>query len=132
MTALPGFHRAESVGARRNRSAGGTRPTARPETHPPSPRNMIAMPMGTGRGARQAVRTAHAGSQRIRFSVTPDGARIAFATSGTGPPLVKVSNWLTHLEFDWQSPVWRHWLRELGRDHTLVRSHRNRMRAQSA
>jgi pimeloyl-ACP methyl ester carboxylesterase/DNA-binding CsgD family transcriptional regulator len=32
-----------------------------------------------------------------------------------------VSNWLTHLEFDWQSPVWRHWLRELGRDNTLVR-----------
>jgi pimeloyl-ACP methyl ester carboxylesterase len=32
-----------------------------------------------------------------------------------------VSNWLTHLEFDWQSPVWRHWLRELGRNHTLVR-----------
>jgi pimeloyl-ACP methyl ester carboxylesterase/DNA-binding CsgD family transcriptional regulator len=47
--------------------------------------------------------------------------RIAFATSGEGPPLVKVSNWLTHLEFDWQSPVWRHWLRELGRSHTLVR-----------
>jgi pimeloyl-ACP methyl ester carboxylesterase/class 3 adenylate cyclase/DNA-binding CsgD family transcriptional regulator len=62
-----------------------------------------------------------AGTQRIRFCVTPDGARIAFATSGTGPPLVKVSNWLTHLEFDWQSSVWRHWLRELGRDHTLIR-----------
>src|SRR2546430_1902871 len=67
----------------------------------------------TGRGA--------GGAQRIRFCVTRDGARIAFATSGAGPPLVKVSNWLTHLEFDWQSPVWRHWLRELGRDNTLVR-----------
>jgi pimeloyl-ACP methyl ester carboxylesterase len=47
--------------------------------------------------------------------------RIAYATSGTGPPLVKTANWLTHLEYDWQSPVWRHWLRELSSDHTLVR-----------
>jgi pimeloyl-ACP methyl ester carboxylesterase/DNA-binding CsgD family transcriptional regulator len=77
--------------------------------------------MGTRHRAKPAGRNAGAGSQRIRFGVTPDGVRIAFATSGAGPPLVKVSNWLTHLEFDWQSPVWRHWLRELGRDHTLVR-----------
>jgi pimeloyl-ACP methyl ester carboxylesterase/DNA-binding CsgD family transcriptional regulator len=70
---------------------------------------------------RRAGREAGGGSQRIRFCVAPDGVRIAFATSGSGPPLVKVSNWLTHLEFDWQSPVWRHWLRELGRDQTLVR-----------
>jgi pimeloyl-ACP methyl ester carboxylesterase/DNA-binding CsgD family transcriptional regulator len=77
--------------------------------------------MATGRRAGPAGGNAGAGSQRIRFCVTPDGVRIAFATSGSGPPLVKVSNWLTHLEFDWQSPVWRYWLRELGRDHTLVR-----------
>lgn len=59
--------------------------------------------------------------QQIRFCTTPDGVRIAFATTGQGPPLVKVSNWLSHLEFDWGSPVWRHWLSELSRDHTLVR-----------
>jgi pimeloyl-ACP methyl ester carboxylesterase/DNA-binding CsgD family transcriptional regulator len=35
--------------------------------------------------------------------------------------LVKPANWLTHLEFDWNSPVWRHWLTELSRTHTLVR-----------
>jgi pimeloyl-ACP methyl ester carboxylesterase/DNA-binding CsgD family transcriptional regulator len=72
-------------------------------------------------GSKPAGGKAGAGSQRIRFCVAPDGVRIAFATSGAGPPLVKVSNWLTHLEFDWQSPVWSHWLRELGRDQTLVR-----------
>jgi pimeloyl-ACP methyl ester carboxylesterase/DNA-binding CsgD family transcriptional regulator len=77
--------------------------------------------MAAGHRAAPPGRTGGAGSQRIRFCLTPDRARIAFATSGTGPPLVKVSNWLTHLELDWQSPVWRHWLRELGRDHTLVR-----------
>jgi serine/threonine protein kinase/tetratricopeptide (TPR) repeat protein/pimeloyl-ACP methyl ester carboxylesterase len=40
---------------------------------------------------------------------------------GQGPPLVKAANWLSHLEFDLQSPVWEHWLRELSRDHTLIR-----------
>lgn len=40
---------------------------------------------------------------------------------GSGPPLVKTANWLNHLEFDLESPVWRHWLRELSRDHRLVR-----------
>jgi len=59
--------------------------------------------------------------QRIRFCTAADGVRIAYATSGAGAPLVKPANWLTHLEFDWESPVWRHWLRELSRDHTLVR-----------
>ena len=60
-------------------------------------------------------------TQQIRFCASPDGARIAYATSGSGAPLVKASNWLSHLEFDWQSPVWMHLLQELGRGHTLVR-----------
>jgi pimeloyl-ACP methyl ester carboxylesterase/DNA-binding CsgD family transcriptional regulator len=60
-------------------------------------------------------------TQQIRFCASPDGARIAYATSGSGPPLVKVSNWLSHLEFDWQSPVWMHLLQELASGHTLVR-----------
>lgn len=59
--------------------------------------------------------------QEIRFCTTPDGVRIAYATSGSGPPLVKTANYLTHLEHDWNGPVWRHWLRGLGRHHTLVR-----------
>lgn len=59
--------------------------------------------------------------QRIRFCTAPDGVRLAYASHGSGPPLVKAANWLTHLEFDLESPVWRHWLEELGRGHTLVR-----------
>ena len=59
--------------------------------------------------------------QQIRFCTSADGTRIAYATAGQGPPLVKAANWLSHLEFDWQSPVWRHWLEELARDHLLVR-----------
>jgi pimeloyl-ACP methyl ester carboxylesterase/DNA-binding CsgD family transcriptional regulator len=59
--------------------------------------------------------------QQIHFCISPDGARIAYATSGTGPPLVRVANWLTHLDLDWKSPVWYHWFEELSRGHTLVR-----------
>jgi pimeloyl-ACP methyl ester carboxylesterase/DNA-binding CsgD family transcriptional regulator len=57
----------------------------------------------------------------IRFCAAPDGTRLAYATHGRGPPLVRVATWLTHLEFDWQSPVWRHWLDRLGEHHTLLR-----------
>jgi pimeloyl-ACP methyl ester carboxylesterase/DNA-binding CsgD family transcriptional regulator len=60
-------------------------------------------------------------SQQIRFCTSADGVRIAYATSGTGPPLVKVGTWMTHVELDWESSVWRPWLRELSRDHTFLR-----------
>jgi pimeloyl-ACP methyl ester carboxylesterase/DNA-binding CsgD family transcriptional regulator len=50
-------------------------------------------------------------TQRIRYLRTPDGARLAWAEAGAGPVLVKAANWLTHLEYDWGSPVWRHWMR---------------------
>ena len=59
--------------------------------------------------------------QDIRFCATPDGVRIAYATSGQGPPIVKTANWLNHLEHDWLNPVWGHMVRDLTRDHTLVR-----------
>jgi pimeloyl-ACP methyl ester carboxylesterase/DNA-binding CsgD family transcriptional regulator len=59
--------------------------------------------------------------QQIRFCTSHDGVRIAYARSGEGPPLVKVANWLSHIEFDWESPVWRPLLTELSRDHTLIR-----------
>lgn len=63
------------------------------------------------------------GRQEILFCRTHDGVRVAYAKSGNAgaPPLVKPANWLTHLEFDWNSPVWRHWLTELGRAHSLIR-----------
>lgn len=46
---------------------------------------------------------------------------MAYATAGSGPPLVRVGNWLTHLELDWEGPVWSHWFEELSRDRTLIR-----------
>lgn len=59
--------------------------------------------------------------QDIRFCLSTDGTQIAYATVGNGPPLVKAPNWMNHLEYDWQSPVWRHVLKELASKHTLVR-----------
>jgi pimeloyl-ACP methyl ester carboxylesterase/DNA-binding winged helix-turn-helix (wHTH) protein len=59
--------------------------------------------------------------QRIHFCTTDDGIRLAYATVGTGPPLVRAAHWITHLDYDWHSPVWRHWLEGLARNHTLIR-----------
>jgi pimeloyl-ACP methyl ester carboxylesterase len=59
--------------------------------------------------------------QQIRYCTAPDGVRIAYATAGRGPPLFKVGNWLSHMEFDLTSPVWGHVLEALCETHTLVR-----------
>lgn len=59
--------------------------------------------------------------QTIRFTNSADGLKLAYALCGSGPPLVKAANWLSHLEFDWQSPVWRHWFRFLASGNTLLR-----------
>ena len=59
--------------------------------------------------------------QDIRFARSADGVGIAYAVHGSGPPLLIDACWLSHLQFDWQSPVWRHYLIELGRVATVIR-----------
>ena len=59
--------------------------------------------------------------QEIRFCRAPDGVRIAYAVHGSGPPMVVDSCWLSHLQYDWQSPVWRHYLEAWGRSNTVIR-----------
>jgi pimeloyl-ACP methyl ester carboxylesterase len=71
--------------------------------------------------AAPAAESALPPSQDIRFCMTVEGARLAYATMGEGPPLVKAANWLSHLDYDWQSSVWRHWLVELSNRFRLVR-----------
>ncbi|MGD9705325.1 MAG: alpha/beta fold hydrolase [Acidimicrobiia bacterium] len=68
-----------------------------------------------------APRHAGLGTQTIRFVRGRDGVRIAYATSGSGPPLVKTPNWLTHLDYDWESPVWRGWWQALSLRYELIR-----------
>jgi DNA-binding winged helix-turn-helix (wHTH) protein len=48
--------------------------------------------------------------QRVAFCRSADGTRLGYATSGRGYPLVKAGHWLTHLEHDWHSPIWRPFL----------------------
>ena len=59
--------------------------------------------------------------QEIRYCNASDGIRLAYATVGTGPPLMKSAHWLGHLEYDWELPILRHSLLELAKRHTLVR-----------
>ncbi|MFW5927191.1 MAG: alpha/beta fold hydrolase [Wenzhouxiangella sp.] len=59
--------------------------------------------------------------QKIRIARTHDGVRLAWARLGSGPVLIKAANWLTHLQYDWESPVWRHWMDFLAENFTFVR-----------
>jgi pimeloyl-ACP methyl ester carboxylesterase/DNA-binding CsgD family transcriptional regulator len=59
--------------------------------------------------------------QRIHYVTVSDGLRLAWAEAGTGPPLVKAANWLTHLEDEWQSPLWQHWIRFFSEHFRFVR-----------
>ncbi len=70
---------------------------------------------------RRSLAAPAAVEQQIRFCTTSDGVRLAYAVVGAGPPIVRAAHWITHLDFDWQSPVWRHWLVGLARERTLIR-----------
>ncbi len=59
--------------------------------------------------------------QEVHFCTTIDGVRIAYAEVGQGPPLVRTGHWLTHLEFDWESPVWSPFLHAIAAEHRLIR-----------
>jgi pimeloyl-ACP methyl ester carboxylesterase/DNA-binding CsgD family transcriptional regulator len=59
--------------------------------------------------------------QKIRFCTSADGVKLAYAISGKGPPLVMSTAWLTHLEHQWRSLAWRHWLEAFSRENTLLR-----------
>ena len=60
-------------------------------------------------------------TQRIRYLRTIDGVQLAWAEAGAGPAMIKAANWLTHLEFEWESPVWRHWLRFFSGNFNYIR-----------
>ena len=72
----------------------------------------VPTPRTAGQAARQ---------QKVTFCKSADRVNLAVATVGEGPPLVKTGNWLNHLEYDWQSPVWRVLFQELSADHQLIR-----------
>ena len=59
--------------------------------------------------------------QEIRFCVTADKIRLAYSTVGSGPPLVRVANCFNHLDYEWESPIWRHWVRDFASGRSIVR-----------
>lgn len=81
----------------------------------------IGVPTKLTRPLRANEETAKPAPQRIHFCTAPDGTRIAYSAVGSGPPLVKTANWMSHLEFEWESPLLRHWLTELSRQRRLIR-----------
>lgn len=79
-------------------------------------------PSGANRMDRVAMARARAlRAQKIGFCEVRDGTKIAYATIGSGPPLLKAANWLNHLEFDWASPIWGRSFATIARNRTFVR-----------
>jgi pimeloyl-ACP methyl ester carboxylesterase/DNA-binding CsgD family transcriptional regulator len=70
---------------------------------------------------RQMARRHPPPPQSIRFCRSTDDVRIAYARYGQGPPLIIATCWLSHLEYDLESPVWRHWVEGMGSIATTVR-----------
>jgi pimeloyl-ACP methyl ester carboxylesterase/AraC-like DNA-binding protein len=70
---------------------------------------------------RRTVLAAPTPPQQIQYCVAADGTRLAYSVTGAGPPLVKTANWLNHIEYDWASPLWRHWIAEFTTGHSLIR-----------
>ena len=69
----------------------------------------------------QAALTAHQHRQDVHFCTASDGVRIAYAGVGQGTPVVKTGNWLNHLEYDWESPVWSPLFDAIASEHRLIR-----------
>lgn len=59
--------------------------------------------------------------QSITFCHSADGTRIAVAAVGQGRPLLRAAHWLSHVEHDPGSPVWRPWVEALSRGHRYIR-----------
>lgn len=56
----------------------------------------------------------------VKFCRTADDVRIAYACAGEGPPVVWATHWLSHLAFNWESPIWRHWTEEFAKDYNFI------------
>lgn len=76
---------------------------------------------GVGAGQAKSLTACALGAQRIGFCAVQDGTKIAYATIGSGRPLLKAANWLNHLEFDWGSPIWGRTFAEIARRRTFIR-----------
>ncbi len=100
--------------------------TARPRSTGRSSANMACRRrLGESAKKRSGWRRRRAAlplpAQDVQYAVAADGTRLAWSAIGDGPPLVKTANWLNHFEFDFESPIWRGWIKELAADFRLIR-----------
>jgi class 3 adenylate cyclase/pimeloyl-ACP methyl ester carboxylesterase len=86
-------------------------------------KDIVAIPETIDLAPVDEDRTKSVGSyeQEIHYCQTRDGVQLAYSRIGNGPPLVKTGNWMTHLEFDLDSPIWRRLYREFTSYRTLIR-----------
>lgn len=77
--------------------------------------------VGPVEDSTSAADGVHAPSVAVRFAVGHGGVRLAVGESGSGAPLLKVANWMTHVDKDAESPIWGHWIRDLSRNHRFIR-----------
>ena len=91
------------------------------ETVPRVGYRFVAVVERDGAPTATTVATMTLERQEVRYCTTDTGVRLAYASIGSGPPLVKASNWLTHLDFERSSPIWRHWWAALSAHHRVIR-----------
>ncbi|MEQ9490063.1 MAG: alpha/beta fold hydrolase [Alphaproteobacteria bacterium] len=96
-------------------------PTAEPVENPAAAPHSPPQAGQAYRKTENRLRDRALRSQRIGFCAARDGTKIAYATVGSGPPLLKAANWLNHLEFDWASPIWGRSFAVLARHRTFIR-----------
>lgn len=99
---------------RRARTSAAARPAAGSDTSAPGD---SGSPATTASAASVAARR----QQAVHFCRAPDGVRLAYSICGDGPTIVRTGHWMTHLEYDWESPVWVHWIDGLTDGFRLVR-----------
>jgi DNA-binding SARP family transcriptional activator/pimeloyl-ACP methyl ester carboxylesterase len=75
----------------------------------------------TPREPREESKGRFERDRAIRFCKARDGVRLAYSISGEGSPIVRAAHWMSHLKYDWDSPIWKHWIASLSAEHTLVR-----------
>jgi pimeloyl-ACP methyl ester carboxylesterase/DNA-binding winged helix-turn-helix (wHTH) protein len=88
-----------------------------PPTAAPAPGNL---PPTTHLPTPQPV-APHIQRQEVHFCTSSDGTQIAYASVGQGSPVIKTANWLNHLEYDWESPVWSPLFQAIAAEHQLIR-----------